>query len=1770
MAGSLSDIRMASQQGRGRVDVDLDDRLDGFLREQLADGPRTLEVLHRELARAHPDLAVRGPTWLSWIITRRGLATRDGDRYVARAATAEPEDLVLEAEEATRVDRRELQYQRSCVVFDLETNADRIDPAEHEIIEIGAVRLVDGEAVDRFHQLVRPTRQLSGTTVALTGITAEILADGIGLTEALQRFRAFVGHEPLVAHNAFGYDFRVLDAALARAEVDAPPGERADSLDLAHLIFPRAGEGMPTGGDGAPTIPGRQLGQLATHLEVSSAGEAHRADVDAALLAGVVQGLLERLTAGDPVASAIRWMLSEAAHPWLALVPAFLSAEPQVPADRPDLLDVVPALQELPLLEGSGEFDVDVVAASLEPGGALLAGRRHRPVQVDMTRRVARALAQGSQLLLEAPTGTGKTFAYLLPAVHYARAQGAPVVIATHSKVLQNQVLAGLEELREAVGPISSVLLKGKENYLSVEALDGALDDVPTDPESAFALAILLAWSAVTPTGEWDDLRTWAIDERLPALDRHRWDLRVESASSIASDELESRCFYQRALRSLADAEVAVLNHAVLVSRADWLDHAGHLILDEAHNLEEAATVALTEEVTEEQVDRLLRGVHDRRQRRGTLVRWCEATGTPTREELPRTVLHAVEDAQDSVAELTSSLTEFLRGRAGARRAELERFGASIHLLPSERRRPSFAAVRAAAARLSSTLRALASALDQLPMPEKLQRRYRRRRLELDIGRTGRRARELATTVYETIIGGDEDPSWIPIADLRVQSDSYTWGLRRVPITVAPQLSAVWESLDAVVLTSATLRVNYSFEFIQRELGLHAAEACALGTPFENLRQQELVWLTDHLPAPTGGLMDAFTTAQSDELARLFLLARGRSMALFAARSRMEHASAHVQPLLETYGLTVRCQGQAPAPALVEEMRSELSTSLLATRSFWEGVDIPGEALSLLVIEKLPFDSPADPVLAARMARLELLGEDPFSSLLVPRAAIRFAQGIGRLIRTSEDVGAVVVLDKRLRRPTGYREAFLDALPGPPTFVSPLSPAEGYSAIARHIGVAYDREVAALLDSLPSSDKWAFLDGMQLNDDEAADRGTVVERLEQVREHLGYDSWRDGQLETMVRLIRGEDVMAILPTGSGKSLTYQLPALLRPGLSLVISPLIALMRDQVRQLHAQGITSVAELSSGKSLSEQEDVLAGARAGRVRLLYVSPERLWSQRFRSALQDVELARVVVDEAHCVSEWGHTFRPEYGAIPEAVREIAGAAAQRPVVSAVTATATKEVRAEVVDLLELPDLDPVHVDPNRPELRYHVVDCANREDRELAVARILESFRGASAIVYVPRRQDTLDLAALLRAGNHRARGYHGGMEGEERTHVEEAFSDGEIDVVIATKAFGLGIDKPDIALVVHLEMPASVEEYIQETGRAARGARSGEGPAHGTCVLLRTPRDCGIHRTFIKHAAPGVDLVRKVYRAVGDGYVGPVDALLESEDNQAVELAVSYLTRGGVLERDQDIAWRGRVSVPRDAEQALQRLAVNDETLAREGVWVLERISRLGREDYEAAIWAPHFALSAAELESRLLELNRRDVLGFVSWETAWQLRPTGATPDWRELEQALHRRRKRVETLSANAKSYRDLTEQCRRSWLLWYLDAEADGSCDSCDVCVADLDTPWEGVTLQRDDLIASVPAVFSVLDLAARLEPFGFGRSTLEHVLLGSELKHQPHLADEPGYGSLKLLGSTGVTAKVDAMSNEGLLEQVQIDRGDRTYDAVRVTEAGRAKLGRG
>jgi len=1729
------------------------------VREHLEAGSATLSSLHRDLVASAPDLAARGPRWLAYELDRLPDISFDGDRY--RRVDGRKGDRAAPEPEGERQAASQRVDARRYVVFDLETNVDRADPAEHEIIEVGAVRVQDGIRSETFSRLARSTRTLSETTTSTTGLTDEEVSTGDALPHVLSAFLDFVGDDPLIAHNGFGYDFLVLDAALARHGLAIPQGPRLDSLEVAHVCLPRAGANLAADVDGSAAPGGRDLGTL-TSWYATEKQSTHRALDDAVALAQVIDAMRAELTDAAPSAALAAWLLASSKHPWAA----FLASH----SEQCGLADVIPTPEPVDAADPTGVFDPAQATQALEEGGALLtSGREHRPQQTEMASLVARAFADGRRQVIEAPTGTGKTLAYLLPALAYARAAGRCVVVAAHSKVLQNQILTSLPELETVHPGVNAVMLKGRENYLSLEALDGVLEQAPEDPEEGLALAVITRWAARTPTGDWDDLRVWAIERRVRALPRLRWQLVVDQPPGVALDPLDERCFYRRALERLETADLAVLNHAVLLTQQHWLDHAGQLVLDEAHNLEDTATAALSEEVTEATLTHLLDSVDHPATRWGTLGRWLDATGTSARHEQAVAVREARAQCDAAMETLSRELIEYVRSRSGARREEVARFGASYRLQRSDLGRSDYRGIRHAAQRLAAALRGLAAALQELEVPSdgQLKRRYRRRRLEAEISRIGRAAKDAATSVFEILSDVSGDGS-IHVVDLRFEDERYRWGVRQVPLSVAPQLSELWEELDSVVLTSATLFVDGSASHLIDRLGLGAASARQLPSPFEALAEQQIVVLPDHLPTPTGGLLDEFADAEADEIVRLFTLTFGRGMALFTSRARMDHVYAHAHPQLDERGLPLLVQGSAPSPALVERMRAETATSLLATRSFWEGIDIPGEELSLLVIEKVPFDSPADPVVSARMETLEQEGLDPFGRYLVPQAIIRFAQGVGRLIRSRGDIGAVVVLDKRLRRATPYRDRFLQALPGPPRFVRPGTAEEGYAEIAGHLGLPFDAETREALRVIDSADVWADLPELELSDEDLADEATVLARLDELRSRFGFDAWRPGQLEVMLRMLRGEDVVAVLPTGSGKSLTFQLPALLRPELTVVVSPLIALMRDQVRGLREQDLHQVAALHTGQPQTEQEEILSGARAGRYRLLYLSPERLWSKRFRSALEGLPIARVVVDEAHCVSQWGHTFRPEYAAIVPAVDKIVGQSGTRPPVAALTATATPAVQKDLLRILELDTSDPVTLSADRRELRYYAVDCADKRDRDARLLRVVEAFRGQAVIVYTPRKADTTRLARLLSATNHAARAYHGGMETEERRHTEEAFEHGEIDVIVATKAFGLGVDKPDIAAVVHLEMPASVEEYIQETGRCARGAAYGKGPATGACVLLRMPRDCGIHRTFITHAAPDLDVVRGVWqRLEGGSWTGRVEDLGEGEhDREDLALAVSYLVDAGAVERHDDLSWQGRVWIPPSAGQAVADLAGAEPELAERATVVLDAAERLGDEQYSAPRWADATGMSAGEVEATLLALQRRDIVGFTAFDVAWQLTAVG-TPPWRELEAKLGERRASVRALSDHAKQYKRNDASCRRGWLLAYLGEATPTHCDGCDVCRPDLPRPWDDVELAMDDVVAGIPTRQPIVTLVADLQQWEFGRRTVEKVLAAADLQYQPRLQDHPQYGALEVLGADGVERAIDGLASEGLLEEYTVERDDRAYPAVRLTDAGRRLL---
>jgi len=359
-----------------------------------------------------------------------------------------------------------------------------------------------------------------------------------------------------------------------------------------------------------------------------------------------------------------------------------------------------------------------------------------------------------------------------------------------------------------------------------------------------------------------------------------------------------------------------------------------------------------------------------------------------------------------------------------------------------------------------------------------------------------------------------------------------------------------------------------------------------------------------------------------------------------------------------------------------------------------------------------------------------------------------------------------------------------------------------------------------------------------------------------LRDRFGFPDFRPGQAGIVTAMLGGRDVLAVLPTGAGKSLCFQLPALLAPGPTLVVSPLIALMEDQVAGLRRRGIDAAA-LTSATPGPERDRLLGRFAVRPPRLLYVSPERLGTSAFAEAWGRLRPARLVVDEAHCISEWGHDFRPEYRRILRFLEAVG-----RPPVAAFTATATPATRDDVARCLALRAPHSVTAPVDRPNLRWSV-----RHDRapgsaarraEAAVQGALRADGDAAAVVYVLSRAGTARAAAALRRSGVAAGAYHGGMDPATRTELQEAFLRGPLRAMCATSAFGMGVDHPHVRLVCHLGMPASLEAYVQEAGRAGRDGRD------AACLLLPLAGDERLHRSRIRAARRAA--IRRGERSTG----------------------------------------------------------------------------------------------------------------------------------------------------------------------------------------------------------------------------------------------------------------------------------------------------------------
>ena len=369
---------------------------------------------------------------------------------------------------------------------------------------------------------------------------------------------------------------------------------------------------------------------------------------------------------------------------------------------------------------------------------------------------------------------------------------------------------------------------------------------------------------------------------------------------------------------------------------------------------------------------------------------------------------------------------------------------------------------------------------------------------------------------------------------------------------------------------------------------------------------------------------------------------------------------------------------------------------------------------------------------------------------------------------------------------------------------------------------------------------------------EKKDLGRKMERAYQIlKEYFGYKEFRDGQKNMIQALLAGQDALGIMPTGAGKSLCFQIPALLFPGITLVVSPLISLMNDQVRALIQSG---VAAAYLNRSLTERQylKALQNARAGKYKIIYVSPERLTTEGFQAFAQAAEISMVAVDEAHCVSQWGQDFRPSYLQVPDFIRSLP----QRPVVSAFTATATQTVKEDIIRILELQSPVETATGFDRKNLYYEVQHPA---DKQTALLNLVRRYEDTSGIVYCSTRKKVEEVCDLLQRNGHLATRYHAGLSEEERRQNQEDFLFDRQTVMVATNAFGMGIDKSNVHYVIHYNMPKDMESYYQEAGRAGRDGQ----PAN--CILLYHGQDVVTNQFLIEHAQENEQLDEETYRQV-----------------------------------------------------------------------------------------------------------------------------------------------------------------------------------------------------------------------------------------------------------------------------------------------------------------
>lgn len=583
--------------------------------------------------------------------------------------------------------------------------------------------------------------------------------------------------------------------------------------------------------------------------------------------------------------------------------------------------------------------------------------------------------------------------------------------------------------------------------------------------------------------------------------------------------------------------------------------------------------------------------------------------------------------------------------------------------------------------------------------------------------------------------------------------------------------------------------------------------------------------------------------------------------------------------------------------------------------------------------------------------------------------------------------------------------------------------------------------------------------------------------LDSALAQFGLTSFRPGQREVISAIVSGHDCMCVMPTGGGKSLCYQLPAVIRPGLTIVVSPLIALMKDQVDALGQKGIPA-ALINSTLSMSEQNERLQDVAAGKYKLVYVAPERLRSNRFLEAIRATPIQLLAIDEAHCISQWGHDFRPDYARLGR-FREWLGDVQT----VALTATATPRVREDIVQVLRLAKPKQFMSGFARPNLDFGVKSVKSDREKDEQIERFLKQEPG-SGIIYAATRKGCDSLVEMIQSKLKISVGaYHAGMMLDQRRAIQERFMRNDLRIIVATNAFGMGIDKPDLRFVVHYNIPGSLEAYYQEAGRAGRDGKQSQ------CVLLYAMRDRYIQEFFIDNNYPERSVIQAVYEFLLKRPEDPIeltheqvrDALGLSISSEAIGSSLSVIARTGVVERLETGGGLAKVRID-STLPTLVDLLPKTADVKRKILRVVERI--VGPRRGEDVYVHPRWLLQEMEIDRDAMNKHLREITDRLATQFDYVPPFRGRATHFIRRDVPFEElgidfealaKRKEAEYERLNQVIRYAVTPRCRQAAILDYFGDTDVTDCQHCDRCWNSQG--WPGLAQQRlQNHAAVVPA----------------------------------------------------------------------------------------------